>query len=408
MGDFLELGLEAADKIIDKGFDKLPDRIVSPLGADIPKPNFHRNKNGEKYHTPKDKRQNYEDYEEAKSHSRRSATTPANTDDYSRRRRDEHYSDGSDSGYDRDAERRRSRNKDDYGGSRQQLDRYQPNQGYDNQVAVARRPPNPTRRSQSYAPPRHRDRDVDLNDYYSRTPSPLSRAEKALNNPLAAGAIGALIGGALGNQAGKAKADDKKPKGRSRRSKSQSSSIHKPQGGEALLTLAGALAGGVVAAIGSEKYKDFREKRRERKHEVDRNREANVAKGDWERGGHDAESWARSQNSRGAYEEQLREARRWQGQVDAGERERERLHRDDVVVLEERIRPSFYAQQPVYETRRVAERRKVPRGEGRNGRRRSFEDERNGGRWDMDHDSNYGYNRPGDKERETWIASGAR
>ncbi len=332
----------------------------------------------------------------------------ANTDDYPRRRRDEYYSDGSDSGYDRDAEPRRSRNKDDYGGSRQQVDRYQPNQGYDNQVAVARRPPNPTRRSQSYAPPRHRDTDVDLNDYHSRTPSPPGRAEKALTNPLAAGAIGALIGGALGNQAGKAKTGDK-PNGRSRRSKSQSPSIHKPQGGEALLTLAGALAGGVVAAIGSEKYKDFREKKRERKHDVDRNWDANVAKSDWEREGHDAESWARSQSSREVYEEQIREAKRWQGQVDAGERERERLHRDDVVVLEERTRPSYHAQQPVYETRRVAERREVPRGERRNGRRRSFDDKRNGGRWDMDHDSNYGYdNRPRDKERERWIASGAR
>lgn len=384
MGDFLELGLELGDKLIDKGFDKLPDRITSPLGAEIHRPAaFHRRKGSR---DPK-----------------RSATMPVEEP----RRRGSVYDD--DDGYERDSEdspRRqravahtRDRRDEPYPNDRNAVNVYAPNPEYD-----GRRPKAVTRRSQSYAPPRSRRSP----SYYdgSRTPSP-DRNSK-LTNPVTTGALGALVGGVLANQAGKATGYDYRRDSRdalnpgSKKSKRSKSSRRPGEGDEALLTLAGALIGGIGGALAGDKWKD-RKKKREK---VNQEWNAEQARQDWEREGHEAEAWAQDQDLR----EQTREARRWQAQVEEGQRYRERSGRDDVVVLEERReerRPGRVEEvvriQPVYEDRYYGDEERRfdpgPKYERRE-RRRSVDDERdlNGRRWNMDYNENYGYGR--DKERE--------
>lgn len=445
MDDFLELGLEVCDKVIDKGFDKLPDRIVSPLGADIPHPHiFHRNKKGElvnqKGEVQKDNQKNREkEKQPSRQGSERdrevgakpsmSATMPSDYNGRPRRRDNYPESDGSnhgENGYrrNRNIDRRPSRReRSGYAPSQSdRLDPYAPNPNYSNQVAT--RPPMTSRRSQSYQPPRERRRRRSRD----RTPSPSSsgsgvppaenKALKVMSNPYAAGALGALTGGLIANQAGKASGLDSK-----RRSKSQSSNRRRPgEGDEAVLTLAGMILGGVTAAFGSERYQKFLSQKAEERRLLEKNlnNDGRLAQEDWDREHHEAETevggWAKSQTD--VYPEQIREAKRWQAQVEAGERERERMHRDDVVVLENSRRREqprhqkvyreerIYQPQPEYVTRQVVERIEEPIGYERRSRRRSFDDSRSERRREMDiRDNNYGFE---SRQRDRYVASGGR
>ena len=454
MADFLELGLEACDRAIDYGFDKLPDRIVSPLGADIPHPHLiHRDKNGDlvnhKGEIQKDTASNRErEYKPDKQGAqggrdregekpRRSKTMPPEYD--GRPRRVSGYeSDESDNGYrrDRDIERRPSRrerserNGNSYTPSQSRaIDPYSPNPDYTSNNQVATRPPFQSRRSQSYTPlRRRRDRSPTIlfSSGASGTPPPENKAEKLIANPYAAGAIGALTGGLLANQAGKATGLDSR-----RRSKSQSSGrFKKPgEGDEALVTLAGMVLGGMTAAFGSERYKKFRSRKYEERQlwEKNQNNDGRLAQEDWEREHHDMErkldtpvgGWARSQAD--VYPDQIREAKKWQAQVEAGERERERTHRDDVVMVEdttsrredgrERARGQkvyrqerIYQPQPEYVRREVVERIEEPPRYERRNRRRSVDD-RSDRRREYDRDSGYGYET---RPRDRYVVSGGR
>lgn len=432
MDDFLELGLEVCDKAIDKGFDKLPDRIVSPLGADIPHPHiFHRNKKGQLVNqegeVQKDNKENREKEhkpgesagQRAREEGRkpaRSATMPVEHDGRPRRRDD----------YSGDIERRPSRReRNGYAPSQSdRLDPYTPNPNYGTQIAARPRPPMTSRRSQSYQPPRERrrrsrDRTPTLSSSSgSGTPPPENKAAKVASNPYAAGALGAAVGGLLANQAGKASGLDSR-----RRSKSQSSRSKPGEGDEALVTLAGMALGGVVAAFGSDRYKKFRSRKHEEKviWEKNQNKEGRQAEEDWERDHRSEESsvggWAKSQAD--AYPEQVREARKWQAQVEAGERERERLHRDDVVMMEDNRRreqprqAKVYRQERVYEpqpglvTREVVEKIEAPIRYERRSRRRSVDDSRyDDRRREMDmRDNNYGFE---SRQRDRYVVSGGR
>ena len=455
MADFLELGLEACDKAIDYGFDKLPDRIVSPLGADIPHPHlFHRNKKGDLVNhkgevqkdTASNREREYKPDRDGKQENQggrdrgvgdkpaRSKTMPPEYD--GRPRRASGYeSDDSDNGYrhDRDIERRpsgRSRQELGYAPSQSRaIDPYASNPDYGYNNAVATRPPITSRRSQSYAPPRRRrDRSPTISSSSSGngTPPPENKAEKLIANPYAAGAIGALTGGLLANQAGKATGWDSR-----RRSKSQSSGrgrFKKPgEGDEALVTLAGMVLGGVTAAFGSERYKKYRSRKYEERQlwEKNQNNDGRLAQEDFDREHHDMErkvdkerdtpvgGWARSQSEN--YPEQVREARKWQAQVEAGEMERERSHRDDVVMVEDtrsrREAPRgqkvyrqerIYQPQPEYVKREVVETLEEPLRYERRNRRRSVDD-RSDRRREYDRDSGYGY-----ETRQRYVVSGGR
>ena len=440
MDDFLELGLEVCDKAIDKGFDKLPDRIVSPLGADIPHPHlFHRNKEGElvnqKGQQVKDNKQNREREHnpnesasqrarEEKRRPARSATMPPGYNGRPRGR-DSEVSNNGENGYrsNRAIDRRPSRNdRNGYAPSQSsRRDPHVPNPKYDNRVSTRPRPLMTSRRSQSYQPPRERrrgDRTPSPTSSVTGTPPPANKAEKVASNPFAAGAIGALAGGLLANQAGKATGIDTK-----RRSKSQSSSSRRPgEGDEALMTLAGMVLGGVTAAFGSERYKKFRSRKYEESQlwEKNQNNDGRLAQEDWDREHHEnerdspVEGWARSQAD--AYPDQIKEARRWQAQVEAGERERERIHRDDVVVLEDGRRREqqkvyrqerIYQPQPEYVTRQVVDVTEEPISYERRSRRRSVDDSRyDARRREMDiRDNNYGFE---SRQRERYVVSGGR
>lgn len=449
MADFLELGLEACDKAIDYGFDKLPDRIVSPLGADIPHPHlFHRNKKGDlvnhkgevQQDTASNREREYRPDRDGRGGQRdrgvgdkpqRSKTMPPEYD--GRPKRSGYESDESDQGYrrDRNVERgpsRRSRqDPNGYASSQSRgIDSYVPNPdyGYNNQVAT--RPPITSRRSQSYAPPRRRrDRSPTISSSSSGasgTPPPENKTKKLIANPYAAGAIGALTGGLLANQAGKASGLDNR-----RRSKSQSSGrFKKPgEGDEALVTLAGMVLGGVTAAFGSERYKKFRSRKHEERQlwEKNQNNDGRLAQEDFDRDHHEMErkldtpvgGWARSQAD--VYPDQIREARKWQAQVEAGERERERTRRDDVVMVEDtrsrREAPRgqkvyrqelIYQPQPEYVKREVVERIEEPLRYERRNRRRSVDD-RSDRRREYDRDSGYGYET---RPRDRYVVSGGR
>lgn len=454
MADFLELGLEACDKAIDYGFDKLPDRIVSPLGADIPHPHlFHRNKKGDLVNdkgevqkdTASNREREYKPERDGKQGSQggrdrglsdkpqRSKTMPPGYD--GRPRLASGYeSDESDQGYRRDRElsRRVSRREPNgYAPSQARaIDPYTPNPDYGYNKQVATRPPITSRRSQSYGPPRRRrDRSSSISSSSSRNGTPPeNKAEKLIANPYAAGAIGALTGGLLANQAGKATGLDSR-----RRSKSQSSGrgrFKKPgEGDEALVTLAGMVLGGVTAAFGSERYKKFRSRKYEERQlwEKNQNNDGRLAQEDWEREHHDMErkidrerdspvgGWAR--RSAEVYPDQIREARKWQAQVEAGERERERTHRDDVVMVEDtrsrRETPrgqKVYRQERIYQprpehiTREVVERIEEPLRYERRNRRRSVDD-RSDRRREYDRDSGYGYET---RPRDRYVVSGGR
>lgn len=457
MADFLELGLEACDKAIDYGFDKLPDRIISPLGADIPHPHlFHRNKKGDLVNnkgevqkdTASNREREYEPDRDGKQGGQgvrdrgvgdkpqRSKTMPPEYD--GRPRRASGYgSDESDRGYRRDRKvcRRDSRaERNGYAPSQSRaIDPYAPNPDYGYNNAVSTRPPITSRRSQSYAPPRRRrDRSPTISSSSSGngTLPPENKAEKLVANPYAAGAIGALTGGLLANQAGKATGLDRR-----RRSKSQSSGRGRfkktGEGDEALVTLAGMVLGGVTAAFGSERYKKFRSRKYEESQlwEKSQNNDGRLAQEDWEREHHDIErkidrerdspvgGWARSQAD--VYPDQIREARKWQAQVEAGERERERTHRDDVVMVEdtrsrrEADRPraqKVYRQERMYQLRpedvprEVVERIEEPLRYERRSRRRSVDD-RSDRRREYDRDSGYGYET---RPRERYVVSGGR
>lgn len=266
-----------------------------------------------------------------------------------------------------------------------------------------------TRRSQSYAPPRRRL--SPSNEYDSRTPSPGGKKQHVLTNPIATGTLGALVGGVLANQAGKATGYDYRRQNLTPATKiKRSRSSRRPgEGDEALLTLAGALIGGIGGALAGDKWKQRKKIREIEGKEWD----AEVARRDWDREGHEAEAWA--QNSSRDYDRQVREARRWQAQVEAGERERERLGRDDIVVLEETVRRRPGGREevvrilPVYEdkwygdnTDRERRNDAGPRFERRERRRSVGDDLRDPRRgWNMDYNSNHGYDDQGrDRERE--------
>lgn len=189
-----------------------------------------------------------------------------------------------------------------------------------------------------------------------------------------------------------------------------------------MMTLAGMAIGGVVAAFGSERYKKSRSRKHEEKviWERNHNKEGRQAEEDWERDhGEDSsiDGWAKSQAD--AYPDQILEARKWQAQVEAGERERERLHRDDVVVMEDNRRreqprqPKVYRQERIYEpqpglvTREVVEKIEAPIRYERRSRRRSVDDSRyDDRRREMDvRDNNYGFE---SRQRDRYVASGGR
>ena len=338
-------------------------------------------------------------------------------------------SDEGDNGYRRNLDLESRSSRRERPSQSRAIDPYAPkaDYGYKNQVAT--RPPIKSRRSQSYAPPRRRrDRSPAIfssSSGASGTPPPENKAEKLITNPYAAGAIGALTGGLLANQAGKATGFDSR-----RRSKSQSSGrFKKPgEGDEALVTLAGMVLGGVTAAFGSERYKKFRSRKYEERKlwEKNQNNDGRLAQEDFEREHHDIErkldtpvgGWAKSQAD--VYPDQIREARKWQAQVEAGERERERTHRDDIVMVEDRTsrrederertrgqrvyrQEKIYQPQPEYVKREMVERIEEPLRHERRNRTRSVDD-RSDRRREYDRDSGYGY----ETRRERYVVSGGR
>jgi hypothetical protein len=308
MDDFLELGLEACDVIIDKGFDKLPDRVVSPLAADVHMPKaFRRKKAAEARDSPNDK-----GIDKRGRGREDSASLPPRR----RRRRDDSISSTSsssseDSRYDRtrdyvynqrggryasgDPRNRResprgirrietapaertpypssqavTRRGNDRDGDVAMPDNflYAPNPNY----ASSERPRFRTRRSQSVNPSVISRR---------RSPSPLAeKKEINIRNQLAMSAVGAAVGGLLANTAGRA--TDRRASSHASPSKTDSKSD------EVMLTLAGMVLGGVGASVAQEAM-HHKKKRRERRLRDEERRQAEQAVRDWEREGHEFE-----------------------------------------------------------------------------------------------------------------------
>ncbi|KFY40649.1 hypothetical protein V494_03399 [Pseudogymnoascus sp. VKM F-4513 (FW-928)] len=268
MAELVGFGLSATDKLIDKHFDKLPDRIISPMGKDIPYVT-------EKLHTQTGTNTEYN------PHRRRASPPPRDSDpdspyDSADARSRRAYRDGRRSRYegsrDRNSVAQRPRHhRDAY--AREDIS---PEPRHARVASPpSQRPAFVTRRSQSQRAPRRasrrgsrrRDRSGNRRRSRSRSSSSEGIAERFLDDPVARGAMGAAVGGVLAKQAVKA--------GGKWKDRGKGKGGHKGKGhadDDILVTLAGMALGGAGLLFAGDKYKEKKEREEEERHARDRAR----------------------------------------------------------------------------------------------------------------------------------------
>ncbi|OBT59508.1 hypothetical protein VE04_00543 [Pseudogymnoascus sp. 24MN13] len=231
MAELIGFGLSASDKLIDKHFDKLPDKLISPMGKDIP-------------------------YITEKLHTQ----TGTNTEHNPHRRFRSPDSDSDSPYHSADARARRSRRDD-------RRSKHEDTRGRDNHAERSRRQRDADMREDSSPKPRHGQ---------ERKPEQEQLVEAALerfmDDPVARGAMGVAVGGVLAKQAVKA-GDKWKDRGKGK-------GQHKGKGhtdDEILVTLAGMALGGVGLLFAGDKYKEKKEReKREERHSREKARRERV------------------------------------------------------------------------------------------------------------------------------------
>lgn len=302
MAELIGFGLSATDKLIDKHFDKLPDRIVSPMGKDIPYIT-------EKLHTQTGTNTEHNPHRHLASHSgsdsdRDEPYRSSNARNRSHREERLLKREGT---RDRDSRAEKRERRRDADMSREDLS---PRPRH---ARIASPPPQRpgfvTRRSQSARAPRRtsrrgderrqsrsrsrrrdrrRDRSRDRRRSRSRSRSSEGIAERFMDDPVARGAMGVAVGGVLAKQAVKA-GDKWKDRGKGKGG-------HKAKGNaddDILVTLAGMALGGAGLLFAGDKYKEKKEReekaRREKIEEKREDRERKRNTREWVEGRRDGE-----------------------------------------------------------------------------------------------------------------------
>ncbi|KFY18992.1 hypothetical protein V493_08206 [Pseudogymnoascus sp. VKM F-4281 (FW-2241)] len=272
MAELIGFGLSASDKLIDKHFDKLPDKITSPMGRDIPYITkiMHTESGTNTEHYP---------------HRRNPSPPPINSDPDSpyhsadARSRRSHLDDRKSSRDTRDRDRHDERPGPHHTANIRKDD----SSPKPRHVRVATPPPQRpgfvTRRSQSMRAPRRasgfvderrerrrrdksRDSSRDRRRGRSRSSSSEGIAERFMDDPVARGAMGVAVGGVLAKQAVKA-GDKWKDKGKGKGERKGKGHADD----EILVTLAGMALGGVGLLFAGDKYKEKKEREeREERH----------------------------------------------------------------------------------------------------------------------------------------------
>ncbi|OBT44438.1 hypothetical protein VE00_05931 [Pseudogymnoascus sp. WSF 3629] len=257
MAELIGFGLSASDKLIDKHFDKLPDKLTSPMGKDIPyiTEKLHTQTGTNTKHNPHRRFRSPDSDPDSPYHSADARTRRSHRDD----RRSTH-----EETRDRDSHAETPRHQ-------RAADMREDSSPRPRHVRVASPPPQRpgfvTRRSQSQrasrrAPRRGDERRGSRDRRRSRSRSSSSEgiAERFMDDPVARGAMGVAVGGVLAKQAVKA-GDKWKDRGKGK-------GEHKGKGhadDEILVTLAGMALGGVGLLFAGDKYKE--KKGREEKEE---------------------------------------------------------------------------------------------------------------------------------------------
>lgn len=263
--ELIGFGLSASDKLIDKHFDKLPDKLTSPMGRDIPylTEKMHTQTGTNTVHNPHRRFPSPPPtdsdpdapYQSADARTRRSHREDRRSRREDTRDRDVH---------DERPERQRTADvRSDYSSPKS------------THVRVASPPPQRpgfvTRRSQSLHSPREaprrgddrrrsrrdRSRDGSRDRRRSRNRSSSSEgiAERFMDDPVARGAMGVAIGGVLAKQAVKA-GDKWKDRGKGKGERKGKGHADD----EILVTLAGMALGGVGLLFAGDKYKEKKER----------------------------------------------------------------------------------------------------------------------------------------------------
>ncbi|OBT88819.1 hypothetical protein VE02_03131 [Pseudogymnoascus sp. 03VT05] len=256
MAELIGFGLSASDKLIDKHFHKLPDKIISPMGKDIPyiTEKMHTQTGTNTEHNPHRRRRSPDSDPDSPYHSADARTRRSYHDDRRSRHEDTR---------DRDSHAERPRRQ-------RAADMREDSSPQPRHVRVAsppsQRPGLVTRRSQSVRAPRKASRRGDerrgsRDRRRSRSSSSEGIAERFMDDPVARGAMGAAVGGVLAKQAVKA-GDKWKDKGKGKEQ-------HKGKGhadDEILVTLAGMALGGVGLLFAGDKYKEKKEREEKERH----------------------------------------------------------------------------------------------------------------------------------------------
>ncbi|OBT66634.1 hypothetical protein VE03_03934 [Pseudogymnoascus sp. 23342-1-I1] len=310
MAELIGFGLSASDKLIDKHFDKLPDKLISPMGKDIPyiTEMMHTQTGTNTVHNPHRRFPSppHSDSDpDAPYHSSGSRTRRSHRDDRRSRREDTRDRDNH-------AERPERHRAPDM-----RRENISPRPRHARVASPpSQRPAFVTRRSQSMRAPRRaprrgdegrrmdRSRDSSKNRRRSRSRSSSSEgiAGRFMDDPVARGAMGVAVGGVLAKQAVKA-GDKWKDRGKGKGERKGKDHADD----EILVTLAGMALGGVGLLFAGDKYKEKKERdEREERHKRGKARREREGKRDEREKERNTQEWVEGSRD-GEVERYMRE-----------------------------------------------------------------------------------------------------